>query len=284
MLRLFDSHAHPHFAAYADDSDAVIRRALDAGIGMIAVGTKFETSRGAIASAERYDNVWAAVGLHPIHLASGYYDPNEDGGARTPAFQRAAEVFDEQSWRALALSSSKVVAIGETGLDYYRLEGTTDEQEAAKRVQRDAFLAQARLAGELQKTVIVHCREAHDDVYQVLTSVREVFPHLRIVMHCFTGTPTEGERYLRLGCWLSFPGIVTFAKDWDQFVAAVPKEQLLIETDCPYLTPVPFRGKRNEPLFVEHTAAHIANLRGETIGAFSQQIVENSRQAFVISY
>lgn len=261
---LFDSHTHPHFQAYQQDTDAVIERALSAGVEMLLVGTKLSTSQKSIEVAERHTGAFAAVGLHPVHLESGYFDPNEEelpAGATLPTFVRQAEIFETEAYHALAKSSSKVRAIGETGLDYYRLTGSSKEQAAVKLRQQAAFEAQARLAGELNLALVVHCREAHDDAQVVLSNVLDEFPKLRVIMHCFTGTTAEAKRYLMKGIYLSFSGIVTFSHDWDQLIATMPLNQLLVETDAPYLTPVPMRGKKNEPAYVEHVVRHLAKLK-----------------------
>ena len=304
---LFDSHAHAQFNAYKDDSDEVIRRALDRGVQMVLVGTQIDTSRKAIETAEKYDGVWAAVGLHPIHLEEGYFDPNEDpapvppvgvtvrGRPHTP-FRRRAEIFDKEKYRELALSSKKVVAIGETGLDYYRLEGDEAHQGAVKEKQRQVFQNQAELSAELGLALIVHCRAgstplattmgmpngAHGEVLEILKAVKSKYPTLRGVIHCFTGTPEEGERYLELGFYISFPGIITFAQDWDEFIRSIVSDKILVETDCPYLTPVPYRGKRNEPSYVAYTTRHLANIRAVAFEEVALQTTTNAKELFRI--
>lgn len=283
---LFDSHSHPHFAAYREDSDEVIRRALDNGIQMLLVGTHAATSKATVECAERYDGVWAAIGLHPVHVTDGYFDPNEDAHPTSEkidgGFRRRAEVFDAEFYRALAQSSKKVVAIGETGLDYYRLEGSDAEKEDIKALQRKTFVAQAELAGELGLTIVVHCREAHDDAFEILKQAKQKYPYLRVIIHCFTGKPEEAERHLTLGAFISFPGIITFARDWDDFIKRAPLDRLLVETDCPYLTPVPFRGKRNEPAYVEYTARKMAEIRNQPFEEVAKATFENTRRALNI--
>lgn len=302
---LFDSHAHAHFNAYKNDSDEVIKRALDKSVQMVLVGTQIDTSRKAIETAERFDGVWASVGLHPIHLEEGYFDPNEDPAPEPPvgatvrgkphsSFQRRAEIFDKEKYKQLALSSKKVVAIGETGLDYYRLEGDKARREGAKEKQRQIFKEQTELAAELDLALIVHCRDgstpltttmslpngAHGEVLQILKSVKAKYPTLRGVIHCFTGTSEEGERYLDFGFYISFPGIITFAKNWDAFIRSMTSDKILVETDCPYLTPVPHRGKRNEPAYVEFTVRHLANIRGISFDEAASITTANAKKLF----
>lgn len=286
-MKLFDSHTHPHFAAYKDDSEEVVRRALDAGVGMLMVGTHLDTSRASVAQAEKYENVWAAVGLHPVHVTDGYFDPNEDAQPVAEkvdgGFRRRAEVYDKEAYRSLAQSSKKVVAIGEAGLDYYRLEGSDEEKEATKQKQREVFREQAELAAELDLALTVHCREAHYDLFAILKDVQRAHQNLRGVIHCFTGTPGEAERHMSLGFYISFSGIITFAKDWDDFIRVTPLEKLLVETDAPYLTPVPFRGKRNEPAYVHHTAERIAAIKGITLDEVAQVTTTNAKRVFALN-
>ncbi len=285
-MSLFDSHAHPHFAAYKEDTDAVIHRALDAGVEMLAVGTHFDTSRATIRCTEQYDGVWAAIGLHPIHVTDGYFDPNEDAQPVAEkvegGFRRRAEAYDKEAYRALVQSSKKVVAIGECGLDYYRLEGTDEEKARTKQKQQEVFREQAELAAELDLALVVHCRDAHADVFEILNDLKKQKPNLRGVIHCFTGTAEEAARHLTLGFYISFSGIITFAHDWDEFIRATPLERLLVETDCPYLTPVPNRGKRNEPAFVEFTARHMAKLKGLSFEEVATQTFQNAHRLFRI--
>lgn len=251
---------------------------------MLIVGTQADTSRRAVEMAERYEDAWASVGLHPIHLEEGYYDLHEESPVneeeKRTKFRRRAEVYDREFYRQLAKSSSKVVAIGETGLDYYRLAGDEAQRDTVKAKQRAVFREQANLAAELDLALVVHCREAHREVYEILQAVRAEKPHLRGVIHCFTGTPAEAARHLSLGFFISFSGIITFARDWDEFIRATPLEKLLIETDCPYLTPVPHRGRRNEPLYVQYTAQHLAALKGCRLEEVAEATTANAAALF----
>ncbi|MFA7286265.1 MAG: TatD family hydrolase [Patescibacteria group bacterium] len=279
---LFDSHAHPHFSAYQNDSDEVIRRALDADVGMLLVGTQQDTSAAAVAVAERYNNVWAAIGLHPIHTTDGYFDPNEETSAELigGTFKRRAETFDATSYRALAASSKKVVAIGEVGLDYYRLEGDMATQACIKETQRRVFAEQIALAAELNLPLAIHCRDAHGDVFAMLRDAQAKNPKVRGVIHCFTGTPAEAEQHRSLGFLISFSGIVTFAREWDEYIRSLPLDAFLVETDSPYLAPKPYRGKRNEPRYVAETVAHIASLRGELVEVVANATTQNAEKLF----
>ncbi len=282
-LQRIDAHSHVSFRAYRDDAEAVIRRSLEEGTGMLAVGTRIETSREAVACADKYDGIWALVGLHPTHVFSSYVDENEMEHESRP------EKFDIEAYRALAKSSPKVVGIGECGLDYYRLPEGGDH-EAIKAAQRAAFSGQLDLAYELGLPVMIHCRDAHDEVASILEECRDAGRPIRGNVHCFTGTWTEAQRYLALGFYVSFTGIVTFpprksdaGKETLADVARqLPLDRMLIETDAPYLAPLPHRGERNEPSYVKHVAAFIAGLKGVSTDEVERQTLQNVRTLFRI--
>jgi TatD DNase family protein len=220
-------------------ADAAIERARAVGVvGMVVVGTDAESSRAAIELAARHDDVRATVGLHP---------------------HEASRLDDE--WPALLdlASAPGVVAIGEAGFDLHYRHSEPDAQDAA-------FRAQIRLAHELDHALVIHSREAWDDTFRVL---EEETPPARTVFHCFTGGPAEAERALALGTYLSFSGIVSFtgADDVRAAAAACPPDRLLVETDAPYLAPVPHRGRENEPAFVVDVGVALAAAVGRPVDA-----------------
>ncbi len=282
-MKLIDTHCHVHFNAYAEDAEAVILRAQKAGIGMITIGTQRETSAAALVCAHAHEDVWAAVGLHPNHLHSAPPDPDE-----LSVEQHKPEIFDMDFYRELA-RDPKVVGIGETGFDAYRVpEGLTfDEIMVA---QERTFRAHLDLCTELHKPVIVHCRDAHAHVARIFEEYCGAGKlEARGVLHCFTGTVAEAERYTKMGFYISLSGIATFpprkTETENKFVAiarAVPHDRLLIETDSPYLTPPPFRGKRNEPLYVQYVANFVAHAWGVSLEEAAEQTLKNSRQLFQI--
>lgn len=276
---LVDTHCHINFAAYKNDIDEVIKRTLAENIWLNAVGSQIDTSRRAVALAEKYDGVFAIVGLHPTHLFAHEVDEEE------VHFQSRQEDFSYKTYKELA-SHPKVVGIGECGLDYYHLPPELDLAEVKKK-QAEVFLAQAELALELNKVLMVHCRDAHTDIQKIITPLLK--RGLKAVIHCFTGTKEEAELYLQLGCYISFTGIITFppkknAKDARPDVAevikAVPLDRLLVETDAPYLSPVPYRGKRNEPAYVRFVAEKIAEVKGLTVQEVAEQTVKNTGVVF----
>ena len=244
-----DSHCH---LDHLDDDaavEAVVAEASTAGVTrLVTVGTDAERSRRNIAIAELHDDVWATVGLHPHDARLGV--------------STLAGLFDHP----------KVVAVGECGLDYHYDHSPRGEQ-------REVFAAQIALAHELGKALVIHTREAWDDTFAILAS--EGVP-ARTIFHCFTGGPDEGERCTGLGAYLSFSGIVTFktATDVQEAARRCPPDRLLVETDSPYLAPVPHRGQRNRPALVAVVGAAVASLRGVSEDTLEDDTNLNAAVAF----
>ncbi|MFH0852293.1 MAG: TatD family hydrolase [bacterium] len=287
---LIDTHAHVNFIAYKDDGGQVLERALENGVWLINVGSQLDTSRRAIAYAEKFDKgVFASIALHPIHL-KGRKIKEELDEQESLEFETQEEKFDYEKYKELALSTGsrqanpKVVAIGETGLDYYHLrQEQPEELERLKNLQKEVFKKHLQLAQELGKPVAIHCREAHQDVLEILkAAVSSKQLTAGGVVHSFSGRWSQAEEYLGMGFYLSFNGIITFARDYDRVILNMPLERLLIETDCPYLAPVPFRGKRNEPIYVKYVAEKIAELRGINFDEVAKITTENARELFKI--
>ena len=256
MGMLTDSHAHLDDEQYAGEVDGVIDRARAAGMTFILnPGCDEPTSRRAVALSETYDLVYAAVGFHPSDCAA--YDP---------AIHRPMM----KAW----CDRPKTLAIGEIGLDYHYDDG------APRDLQKKVFEEQMGLAGEWGLPIIIHDREAHGDS---LAIVRE-FPAVRGVFHCFSGSVEMAEELLKLGWMLSFNGAITFknARKAPEVIAAVPLERMMVETDAPYLTPVPFRGKRNDSGYVHLVAEKIAQLKGLPAEQVERQTWENGVRFFGI--
>jgi TatD DNase family protein len=253
---LVDSHAHLDFPQFDADRQEVIARAQEAGVEIIInAGAGLEASQGGVALSETYPQVYAAVGVHPHE-------------AKTLNEGVLAEL------RALA-QQPKVVAVGEIGLDYYR-------DLSPRPVQRQAFQQQLALARELGKPIIIHDREAHKDVMNMLRRwVREGDQPVG-VMHCFSGDLAMAREVIEMGFYISIPGPVTFTNDrrLPELVRALPLERLLIETDCPYLTPHPHRGKRNEPAYVRLVAEAIAQIREIPLEKVARITTANARALF----
>jgi len=289
---LIDTHAHVNFNAFRDDADEVIRRSLDNDIWMINVGSTYETSKRAIEIAERYpEGIFAAIGLHPIHLAEGIFKTKID--TEEIAFQTKEEIFDFEEYKELA-KSPKVVAIGEIGLDYYYRPkipmakpsrildevGTKIKLEEFKGKQKQTLLKQLDLAKDLNLPVIFHCRMAHQDLLEIISNFQFSISKPRGVIHCFTGTWEQAEKYLEMGFCIGLNGII-FKMDIDGIIKKAPLEKILIETDCPYLTPPPTEG-RNEPINVKYIAEKIAKIKNLSFGEVAKITTQNAKDLFGI--
>jgi len=256
MEYLFDTHAHYDDESFDADRDAVLSAMPQRGVGLIVnPGCDLSSSRKAIELAERYDHVYAAVGIHPENC--GDFVPE-----RIDALRELAR-------------HPKVVAIGEIGLDYYW------EQNPPREFQQEVLRRQLALAVALHKPVIIHDRDAHADT---LAIVKE-FPSLRGVFHCFGGSPEMARELIAMGWYLGFDGPITYknARKAPEVIAAIPLERMLIETDSPYLTPVPHRGERNDSGFVCHVAEKIAELRGISTEEVARITLENGKRLFEIT-
>jgi TatD DNase family protein len=254
-VRLIDSHAHLDDRAFGKDCAAVIARAFAEEIGIITIGADLRSSREAVRLAERHRRIWATVGVHP------------HGAGSVDA--RTLEELERLADRDV------VVAIGEIGLDYYRDLSPRD-------VQRRVFEEQLHLARRLDLPVCLHNRESTDDLLEIL---RGVSGEHRGVVHSFLGDPDLAGQFLALGLLLGIGGPVTFPKNsaLREAVRVVPIERLLIETDAPYLTPVPYRGRRNEPSYVRYVAEDIAELKGISIEETSRRTTENAVSLFELA-
>jgi len=290
-MNLIDTHAHVHFNAYKADMNEVIERSLKAGVFMITVGTQTATSKMAVEIAEKYDGVWAAIGLHPNHLCEQEFtDPNEVEDQAT--VKTRCEKFDPEFYRKLA-ENKKVVAIGEFGLDYFHLPAKFDRNQLIED-QKESMRAHLDLADEIGLPVIIHSRESHADQVEILKEYVETNRlQRRGVVHCFTGTLAEAQKYLDLGFLVSFTGIITFPpkkssgeefSEIQKVVRELPLDSFMIETDAPYLSPEPNRGKRNEPAYVVHVAEKIAELKGVSLEEVAVATNENSKRLFGIQF
>ena len=251
-LELFDTHAHLHFPEFDADRAEMMARARVAGVQrMLTIGTEVPTSRAAIALAEAEPDVWAAVGVHP-------HDAAEADAGVLAEIERLA-------------GGPRVVAVGEIGLDFFRDLSPRDVQE---RVFRHLL----GVARRLRKPVVVHCRDAHPEVLATLAEERA--SEVGGIMHCFSGDVEIARRCLDLGFLVSLAGPVTYpnARALPEVARYVPPDRLVIETDCPFLPPQGYRGKRNEPAYLALTAARVAELRGEPLEDFARRASDNARR------
>jgi TatD DNase family protein len=258
VIELFDSHAHVDGPEFDADRDAVLARARAAGVRfMVAIGAVGDptSAERAVALAERDPEIWATVATHPHDVAQ-----------MTPEWWAVHERLSRHP---------RVVAIGETGLDYYY-------DHSPRETQRDAFARFVELARAAGKPVVCHIRDAHDDARAILRASDA--PALGCVIHCFTGTPDDARAYAEMGCYVSFSGIVTYktAQALRDSVPLVPKDRLLVETDCPFLAPVPVRGKRNEPANLVHTAEAVARAAGLPLPELARLTTENACRLYRI--
>lgn len=275
---IIDTHSHLNFKAYDNNRDEVIERAQKEGVICIDVGTKYETSRLAVELAQKYENMYAAIGMHPIHIKTDLLklklDPEEG------AFAPFGEEFDREKYRRLAVGASRrVVAIGEIGLDYYYRPKSKTKLGQFKEKQRQIFKEQLGLARELDLPVIIHCRMAHQDLIGILKSQNQ---KLRGAIHCFTGTLEEAQEYINLDFCVGFNGII-FKLDLDEIIKKIPLNKILVETDCPYLTP-PAEGKDslNEPIFIKHVIQKLADLKGLSLEEVVDKTAQNAKKLFEI--
>lgn len=244
-----DTHAHTNFPDYDSDRDEVVTRAFNSKTWIINVGTEEATSKSAVELAEKYKSgIYAVIGLHP----------------------NDKEVFDKDFYRKLA-TSTKVVGIGECGLDYFRKP--TDEEKGR---QMNIFISQIELSIELDLPLMLHIRSAYKDAIDTLKK----YPKARGNVHFFAGNIQEAKEFLDLGFTLSFTGVVTFAKEYEELVKFIPLDRILSETDCPYVTPLPYRGKRNEPFYVSEIVKKIAEIKGENLEKVKTQLVLNAFRVF----
>ena len=255
MMHLFDTHAHILDDQFKEDLDQVIRNIYDNMALVVNIGCNLEDCPRTVALAEQYDKLYAAVGLHP-----------EDVKTYTP-----------EGWDMICRLAEhpKVVGIGETGLDYYWDTSTKDAQKVL-------FEQHIDLAKQLHKPLVIHDREAHGDSLEILkrTNAKEVGG----ILHAFSGSVEMAMEVIKLGFYIGLGGPVTFknARKAVEVAQAIPLEYLVIETDCPYMAPVPFRGKRNEPMLVQHTATKIAELRGISVEELIEATYQNGKRIYGI--
>lgn len=278
-FKYIDIHAHTNFKAFDEDRKETIERALSAGVIVMNVGTQIDTSRKAVEMANEYDEgVYAIIGLHPIHTGASYHDVKELG-EEGKAFTSRGEEFNADAYREL-LKDPKVVAIGECGLDYYRCT----EETIAK--QKEAFIGQIKLANEYKKPLMLHIRnnpedKTHDAYWDSLELLKQ-YSEVKGDVHFFAGSVEIAKAFVDFGFTISFTGVLTFTHDYDEVVKAIPLEMIMTETDSPYITPVPYRGKRNEPMHVREVVKRIAEIKGLSEEETAKVLFANAKRVFGI--
>lgn len=275
-MRYIDSHAHVNFNAYKDDAEAVLGRAHAAGIGVINVGSQRSTSERALRMAERYDDgVWAVIGVHPLHLRPQTLSYQDSDELEPVEIKTQGEEPGYEAYAELA-RHPKVVAIGEVGLDYHHFE-EGDDIEALKAKQKEVLIEFIEIANAADKPVALHCWDAYSDLLEILKG----HPVKRAgVVHSFVGGYKTANKFIELGYMIGLNGVITYADSFDRLVKEIGLEHILLETDCPYLAPVPDKGARNEPTGVLAVAERIAALKGVTLEEVAQTTTDNARKLF----
>ncbi len=286
MSKYIDIHCHVNFSAFEADREEVIKRALENDTWMINVGTQADTSRKAVELAEKYgEGVYAAVGLHPIHTSASYHDEKElgEGGKE---FTSRGEVFDKNVYREI-LKSPKAVAIGECGLDYYRTDPGLIEKQAK------SFIEQIELANETGKALMLHIRNDYEkkdrNAYKDTLDILEKYAKVKGVVHFFEGDIEDALNFVSLGFMVSFTGVITYPLrktgrncDYEKILKEIPLDMILTDTDSPYLAPAPYRGKRNEPVYVREVVKRIAQIKNLPEENVARGILANAKKIFQI--
>jgi TatD DNase family protein len=261
----FDIHSHVHDKAFNEDREKLLDDMKAYGVGTITVGTDIRESENAIALAEKYEHVYATIGLHP--------NDNRE------------ELFDDVKYEELA-RHPKVLAIGECGLDYFRLSENVDSEKLR---QKEIFAKQIELAVKVNKPLMLHGRpsqgsmDAYEDMLTILEETKKVHGNkLRGNAHFFAGNIDVAQRFINIGFTMSFSGVITFTKDYDDVVRFIPLTLIHAETDSPYATPIPYRGKRNTPMYVQEVVAKIAVIRELPMEEVRVQLLENAKRVFEI--
>jgi TatD DNase family protein len=270
-IKFVDVHGHIQFPIFDSDRQEVVKRAREAGIKMIAVGTQASTSKMAIEVARQFSgDVWATVGFHPNHLVKDWHHDDNEQSETEP------ENFDIKILRELA-ADPKVVAISECGFDLF-------SDETAAKAQEDAFSEQAILAKELNKPLMMHCRPSKgtDNAYEYALGILRdgSFNSLPKIMHFYAGSLEMAKKLSDLGFYFTFGGVITFARSYDEVVKFLPLDRIFLETDCPYVAPMSHRGKRNEPSYVTDVAHKLAELKGLDFDKMAMELYENSIRVF----
>ncbi|MEI8327589.1 MAG: TatD family hydrolase [Candidatus Taylorbacteria bacterium] len=297
-MNYIDIHGHINFPEYDADREEVIKRAHDAGVGIITVGTDLVSSRACVALAEKHDDMWAIIGMHPTEAAGSRGDgPHIDSSFDIAAFTELAR-------------HPKVVAIGECGLDYFHSEPGDMES------QKNVFIQHIALANTVRKPLMLHVRnatantrtrlggevppdslygfeggsyssqkgapltEAGGNAYQEAIQILRTYAKVPANFHFFAGTMEDMNEALSMGCSISFTGVVTFARNYDELIRSAPADKIMTETDCPFVAPIPYRGKRNEPSYVIEVVKKIAEIRGESADKVAERVLANARNFF----
>ena len=257
MIKYIDIHSHLGFEDYGKDLDDVLKRMEDSGVATITVGASLASSKDAVKVADNNENIWACIGIHPSEK----------------------EVFNESDFESL-VKNPKVVAMGECGLDYFVGKGAEAISDENKQKQQKEFVKQIEFSIKYNKPLMLHIRDAFQDAYNIL---KKYEGKARGNMHFFTGDLEWAKKFVELGYTISFTGVITFAHQYDEVIKNISLDKIHAETDAPWVAPIPYRGKRNEPTYVIEVVKKIAELRGEDMEKVRLQLLENAKRIFSIS-
>ncbi len=251
MPKYFDVHSHLDFDSYDSDREDVVQRLKDTETHTISIGVDLASSKRAVELADKHEGIYACIGVHPVD------NPTEE--------------FDQEEFKKL-IANPKVVAIGECGLDFYHAEKAVDYER-----QEKLFHEQIDFAINHNKPLMIHARNAYEEILAILEPLKKVHGEkLRGNIHFFSGNWEQAQRFYAIGFSTSFTGVITFVRDFDETIKKAPISMLLSETDAPFVAPEPYRGKRNEPSYVQEVVKKIAEIRGEDLGVVRVALVENA--------
>lgn len=288
----FDSHAHVNFSAFKDDGEEVLKKSLAEGVFVANVGSQYSTSRRAVEYAHKFETgIWAIVGIHPIHLNKKTVHVDSDELASALEIKANGEDYDAEKYLELA-KDEKVVAIGEIGLDYHHFE-PEDNIEVLKNKQKEVLRKFIELANEVKKPVMLHCwgvksrkelDHARTDAYENLL---EILQNNQVekkgILHSFVGSYKTANKFIELGYKIGLNGIITYGESYDRLIKEIDLRNIVIETDCPYLSPRPLdRETRNQPIYVKLVAEKIAAVKGIPVEEVAEATTQNAKKTFGI--
>jgi len=276
-MQFIDTHAHVNFNAFSKDGEEVLKKALDEGVRVVNVGSQYSTSERAVEYAHKFNTgVYAAVGIHPIHLDKKTVHLDSEELASALEIKANGEDYDAEKYFELA-KDEKVVAIGEVGLDYHHFEEEANVGDLIQK-QKEVLIKFIELANSINKPVILHCWGGYDDLLEILKN----HPiNKKGIVHSFIGSYKMANKFIELGYRLGLNGIVTYGESYNRLIREISLENIVIETDCPYLTPRPLeREKRNEPLFVKLVAEKIAQIKEISVEEVAKITTGNAKKIF----
>lgn len=284
----FDTHAHVNFSAFKEDGESVLEKCLAEGVFVVNVGSQYSTSKRAVEYAHKFKTgIWAAVGIHPVHLKSGSFSYKDVEELEEVEIKTKGEEFEYEKYLELA-KDKKVVAIGEVGLDYHHFE-ENDDVEELKKIQKEILIKFIKLANEAQKPVMLHCwgvksrkeldharTDAYDDLLEIIVDNPVA---KKGIIHSFIGSYKTAEKFIELGYKIGLNGIITYGESYDRLIREIDLANIVIETDCPYLTPRPLeKSLRNEPVYVKIVAEKIAAVKNISIEKVAKETAQNAKK------